>query len=332
MLFLQFLFLDVVLGGSITKNVVQENISFYLMQISSYANQSWVQNCGSGWLGELQTHGWDSESGTIIFLHTWSRGNFSNEELEDIPLLFHVYFSGLSLEVQDRVSQLQIKYPFDIQARAGCELHSGEPPKGFLYGALNGLNFLSYQNKSWVPSPEGGNRAQKVCDLLNTYEGIKETAYHLIRDTCPRFLLGLLDAGKMDLQRQVRPEVWLSSSPNLKPGRLLLACHVSGFYPKPIWVMWMRGAQEQLETKQGDILPHADGTWYLRVTLDVAAKEAAGLSCRVRHSSLRDQDIILYWGHGLSVILITFAVIVPLVLLIILVLLCKKCCTYQGIP
>ncbi|XP_003466691.1 T-cell surface glycoprotein CD1c3-like [Cavia porcellus] len=331
MLFLEFLFLDVVLGGSITENVVQKNISFYLMQISSYANQSWAQNRGSAWLDELQTHGWDSESGTIIFLHTWSRGNFSNEELEDLQLLFRFYFSGLTVEFQNRASELQINYPVDIQVRLGSELHSGEITKGFFHAAFNGLNFLSYQNKSWVPSPEGGMTAQKVCDLLNIYEGIKETAYYLMNDVCPRLLLGLLDAGKMDLQRQVRPEVWLSSSPNLEPGRLLLACHVSGFYPKPIWVMWMRGAQEQLETKQGDILPHADGTWYLRVTLDVAAKEAAGLSCRVRHSSLRDQDIILYWGHGLSVILIIFAVIVPLVLLIVLVLLCKKRCTYQSI-
>uniref|UniRef100_H0WD64 Ig-like domain-containing protein n=1 Tax=Cavia porcellus TaxID=10141 RepID=H0WD64_CAVPO len=312
--------------------VVQQNISFYLIQISSYANQSWAQNRGSAWLDELQTHGWDSETGTIIFLHTWSRGNFSNEEIVDLQLLFRVYFSGLTMEVQEQASQFQIKYPIEIQVRVGCELHSGKITKDFLHAAFNGLNFLSYQNKSWVPFPEGGIRAQKVCDLLNIYEGYKETAYYIIREVCPRSLLGILDGAKMDLQRQVRPEVWLSSSPNLQPGRLLLACHVSGFYPKPIWVMWMRGTQEQLETKQGDILPHADGTWYLRVTLDVEDKEASGLSCRVRHSSLRDQDIILYWGHGLSVILITFAVIVPLVLLIVLVLLCKKRCSYQGIP
>ena len=50
-------------------------------------------------------------------------------------------------------------------------------------------------------------------------------------------------------------------------------------------------------------MPNADSTWYLRVTLDVAAGEAAGLSCRVKHSSLGEQDIILYWGEkelGLS--------------------------------
>ena len=59
----------------------------------------------------------------------------------------------------------------------------------------------------------------------------------------------------------------------------------------------MRGDQEQQGTRQGDVLPHADGTWYLQTSLDVEAREAAGLSCRVRHSSLEGQDIVLYWGE-----------------------------------
>ncbi|KAG8520029.1 T-cell surface glycoprotein CD1b-3 [Galemys pyrenaicus] len=61
--------------------------------------------------------------------------------------------------------------------------------------------------------------------------------------------------------------------------------------------MWMRGGQEHPDTQQGDTVPNTDGTWYLRVTLDVAAEQAAGLACRVNHSSLGDQDIILHWGE-----------------------------------
>ncbi|XP_032173006.1 antigen-presenting glycoprotein CD1d-like isoform X2 [Mustela erminea] len=99
------------------------------------------------------------------------------------------------------------------------------------------------------------------------------------------------------LSDTVKPEAWLSAGRPPGPGRLLLVCHVSGFHPKPVWVMWMRGEQEQQGTRRGDVLPHADGTWYLRVTLDVAAREAAGLSCRVRHSSLGGQDIVLHWVH-----------------------------------
>ena len=92
-------------------------------------------------------------------------------------------------------------------------------------------------------------------------------------------------------------EAWLSGGPPPQPGSLRLVCHVSGFYPKPVWVTWVRGEKEQPGAQQGDVMPNADWTWHLRVTLDVAAGEAAGLSCCVKHSSLGDQAIILYWGE-----------------------------------
>lgn len=93
-----------------------------------------------------------------------------------------------------------------------------------------------------------------------------------------------------------KPVAWLSRGPNPAHGHLQLVCHVSGFHPKPVWVMWMRGDQEQGGTHRGDILPNADETWYLQATLDVEAGAETGLACRVKHNSLEGQDIVLYWG------------------------------------
>ncbi|XP_071474384.1 T-cell surface glycoprotein CD1a-like isoform X4 [Marmota flaviventris] len=256
----------------------EESISYHLMQTSSFHNHSWV-HVGSGWLGELQTHRWNSSSNTIIYLYPWSRGNFSNKELMDVERLFQLYFN----EHQDfYISQLMFKGlcftnspqrqpaatlpnlqsdPFDLQVTVGCELHSGKGFLGFKQVAIQGHDFMSFQNETFLPSPKGGEKAQKACKLLNFNEAYTQRLYRLLSDTCPRFTLGLLDAGKAHLQQ-------------------------------------------------------LDGTWYLRATLDVAAGEAAGLACRVKHSSLGGQDLVLHWGAPQSALgLILFAVIVALALL-----------------
>ncbi|XP_074174874.1 T-cell surface glycoprotein CD1b isoform X2 [Rhinolophus sinicus] len=301
MLLLSLLWLTVLFPCGDNEDAFQGPTSFHVIQISSFANSTWAQNQGSGWLGDLQIHGWDSTAGTAIFLKPWSKGNFTNEEVTELEELFRVYLVGFIRVIQDHVSEFQMKYPFEIQGIAGCELHSEEATVSFLRGALGGLDFLSLKNDSCVPAPEGGSRAQRFCTRITQY--------------------------------QVKPEAWLSSGPSPGPGRLLLVCHVSGFYPKPIWVRWMQGEQEQLGTRQGDVLPNVDGTWYLRVTLDVAAGEAAGLTCRVRHSSLGGQDIILYWGHPTSIGVICLVIIVPsLILLLCLALWFLRRWSYQNIP
>uniref|UniRef100_A0A8D0YZJ6 Ig-like domain-containing protein n=1 Tax=Sus scrofa TaxID=9823 RepID=A0A8D0YZJ6_PIG len=303
----------------------EEPLSFRILQISSFANHSWVCTHGSGWLGELQTHSWDNVLGTIRFLLPWAQGNFSKEELKNIQAFLKLYFHSFPQEVQAFSSQLQFEYPFELQLSLGCLSRPVKASESFFNGAYQGSDFLSFQGNSWTPSLGAGSQAQNACTVLNHYRVIKEIVEVALYDICPRFLAGLLQAGKSELERQVKPEAWLSKGPSPGPGRLLLICHISGFHPKPVWVMWMRGEQEQQATQRGDILPHADGTWYLRVTLDVAAGEATGLSCRVKHSSLGGHDIILYWG-GISIVptLICLMVVVTLVLLVVVDSLFKK--------
>ncbi|KAF3823005.1 hypothetical protein GH733_010441, partial [Mirounga leonina] len=264
MLLLLLVLPKVLCPGGGGEEAFQGPTSYQAIQISSFINSSWAQTQGSGWLGDMQIHSWDSAANRAVFLKPWSKGNFSDEEVNELEELIQVYLSGFVLEVQDHASEFQME-------------------------SLGGLDFLSLKNYSCVPTPEGSSRAQCICELISQYKGIRDIGEKLLFETCPR--------------------------PG--PGHLLLVCHVSGFYPKPVWVMWMRGEQEQRDTQRGDILPYADGTWYLRVTLDVAAQEGAGLLCRVRHSSLGGQDVVLYWGNPISIGLIFLAIIVPFLILLI---------------
>lgn len=75
----------------------------------------------------------------------------------------------------------------------------------FLNGAYQGLDFLSFQENSWKPFPGAGSRAENVCRVLNHYRIIKEIVQKLLSDTCPRFLAGILEAGKSELEKQGEP-------------------------------------------------------------------------------------------------------------------------------
>ncbi|KAM5162236.1 T-cell surface glycoprotein CD1b-like [Callospermophilus lateralis] len=288
-----------------------EPTSFHIIQISTFAHSTWTKHCGSGWWGDLQIHVWDSDTGTVIFLKPWSKGNLSDVEVAEMDDIFRFYYFGFTREVPEHISDLQSKYPLEIQSIGGCELQSGGAIVSSWKGAVGGLDSLSINTTCWPAPGPSSSKAEKVCEIFAKFKGIFDTAEHLLYEICPRFLLSVLEAGKVDLQRQVKPKAWLSSGPSPEPGHVLLVCHVSGFYPKHVWVMWMQGQQEQQGTQQGDFLPNEDGTWYLRATLDVAAGEAAGLACRVKHSSLGGQDLVLYWGHSIPIGLVILAVIVP---------------------
>ncbi|XP_053514809.1 T-cell surface glycoprotein CD1a-like [Artibeus jamaicensis] len=315
MLFLRISLLAVLFGGGDSEDAFQDQI-FKIIGTLSLHNHSWTQSWGSGWLGELQIKTWKDNSGGFISLRPWSNGNFSKKEMTEIEELIQGAHNELLHVLQNHAREWMIEYPFEVQCTIGCELHSGKVKLHFWQLAYQGSEILSFQNSSWVPSLQGGTRAQKMCKVFNKLIVFNKGTQWRISNTCPRFLLGLLDAGKADLQRKVKPEAWLSTGPSPGPHHLLLVCHVSGFYPKPISITWMRGGQPQQASQQSDILPNADGTWYLRSYLDVEATKTSGLSCRVTHSSLEGQDIILYLDRPKSKGLIILAVMVPLVLLL----------------
>ena len=92
-----------------TTTVFQGPTSYHVMQISTFVNSTWAQNQGSGWLDDLQIHGWESDSGTAIFLKPWSKGNFSDDEVTELVDLFRAYFIGFTREVQDPVNEFQLE-------------------------------------------------------------------------------------------------------------------------------------------------------------------------------------------------------------------------------
>ncbi|XP_071474388.1 antigen-presenting glycoprotein CD1d-like [Marmota flaviventris] len=316
-----FLLLWVIPQAWGSSDVLRRSVLFRYLQISSFTNSSWMRTDALILLGELQTHSWSNASDTISFVKPWAQGTFSSQQWVHLQNIFRVFRSSFTRDIQEFAKMLSLEYPMELQLSGGCEVHPGNVSEHFLHVAYQGEYILSFQGTAWEPAPQAPQRVYLVIKVLNQDEGTKETVQWLLNDICPQYVNGLLETGKSELEKQVKPEAWLSSGPSPGSGRLLLVCHVSGFYPKPVWVMWMREEQEQQGTQRGDILPNGDETWYLRATLDVAAGEAAGLACRVKHSSLGGQDLVLYWGGShTSVGLVILVVLACLVLLFVLIL------------
>ncbi|KAG3280991.1 T-cell surface glycoprotein CD1b-like [Ictidomys tridecemlineatus] len=145
---LLLLVLAVLYPGGDNQGASQEPTSFHLIQISSFVNSTWIQYHGSGWLDDLQIHGWNSVADTAIFLKPWSKGNFSDVEISDLVELFRVYTFAFIREMRAHVHAFHLEYPFEIQGIAGCELQPGGAILSFLRGALGGLDFVLSGNLS----------------------------------------------------------------------------------------------------------------------------------------------------------------------------------------
>uniref|UniRef100_A0A8D2PT47 Ig-like domain-containing protein n=1 Tax=Zosterops lateralis melanops TaxID=1220523 RepID=A0A8D2PT47_ZOSLA len=97
--------------------------------------------------------------------------------------------------------------------------------------------------------------------------------------------------------------------------QLLLVCHVTGFYPRPISVAWLRDGQEVPPgpvLNSSPILPKADLTHQLCSVLAVAPRDGHSYVCRVRHQSLGTRRIALDFTHAASTIGIIVAVLLLL--------------------
>uniref|UniRef100_A0A8C0CDY3 MHC class I-like antigen recognition-like domain-containing protein n=1 Tax=Balaenoptera musculus TaxID=9771 RepID=A0A8C0CDY3_BALMU len=215
MLLLPLLLLAVVVPGGDNEDAFQGPTSYHVIQISTFANSTWAQNQGSGWLDDFQIHGWDSDSGTFtICLKPWSRGNFSDAELIELEDLFQAYFIGFTQEVQDYASKFQIECEYSPLLRGDSQR--------FFSLLVKAITLL----ESFMCACTSGQQQGAV--VLYTHYSVPliwGTIVMLLSETCPRYLLGVLDAGKVELQRQEHlPSLSLIFLAISVPSLVLLLC------------------------------------------------------------------------------------------------------------
>ncbi|XP_075437018.1 class I histocompatibility antigen, F10 alpha chain-like isoform X2 [Ascaphus truei] len=199
-----------------------------------------------------------------------------------------------------------------VQYMYGCELRGDGSSRGYNQYGYDGKEFLSLDTERWTyvsTAPEAQITAQRW-NSAEVNEAQRRRNY--LENICIPWLQKYITYGREELGRRVRPEVAVTSRQSdsatmlhLRPevavtsrqtdSATMLHCKVYGFYPRDVDVKWVRNGKDDVishEAKQ--ILPHPDGSYQIRVTVEVPAREGDSYSCHVDHSSLEEPLLVLW--------------------------------------
>ncbi|CAM4539803.1 unnamed protein product [Lepidochelys kempii] len=281
------------------------SLTLRLLKTTIFYNASSSNVEGMALLGDLETHFMDCSTCRIRFLQPWAHQGLTPRQWQDLETMFHGYLSKFILLMNKVVKDEGEHYPFVIQVSIGCELHLNGTSRQFCDAAVNGEDFISFNMDSgtWVAQHEG-KLALKKLDFLNQDKSTSATVQFLLRTTCVSELQSFGQYGKESLARQERPVAVVfarAPPPAGTPAPLLLVCRVTGFYPRPIRVAWLQDGEEVGpggRLSSSGILPNADLTYQLRSSLAVGPGDGHSYACRVEHSSLGGQSLLIPWGHS----------------------------------
>ncbi|NXW57017.1 CD1D protein, partial [Eurystomus gularis] len=272
-----------------------------LLQTSVFQNTSFVDTEGLGLLQDIELGSLDKHTWNIHFYQPWVRPALPRGDWDTIENMLKIYLQKFSHLINEGAMQKDVPYPFVAQCMAGCEIYPNGTSRAFTYVGYNGQDFLSFDTDkaTWILSQDT-DLSRYVQAVLQNYTAFSELVDVLFNDTCIDDMEVLLHYGKAALNRQELPVATVFARTS-SPDQLLLVCRVTGFYPQPISVAWLRDGQEvppgpALNTSS--ILPNADLTYQLRSILAVAPGDGHSYACRVRHRSLGTRSLLIPWGNS----------------------------------
>ncbi|XP_073454414.1 class I histocompatibility antigen, F10 alpha chain-like isoform X2 [Aquarana catesbeiana] len=170
----------------------------------------------------------------------------------------------------------------------GCELRDDGSIAVYDLDGYDGRDFLYLDTQRWVhiATINEAHISTQRWNSPEVNEGLRMKIY--LENECIDWLKRFLEYGREDLERRVRPQVKVWGH-RQSDDVTRLQCLVYGFHPRPVDVKWMSNGKDHLPSDEmSPILPHPDGTYQIRVSVEVPTKEADTYSCHVDHSSLKE--------------------------------------------
>ncbi|NXG04011.1 CD1E protein, partial [Sakesphorus luctuosus] len=283
-------------------------ITIRLLHTATFQNSSFVDTEGLGLLEDIELGCTDKHTFSIHFYQPWVHPALPRGDWETIEKMLKIYFQKFNHLVNEVAMLKNVSYPFVVQDVAGCRLYPNRTSQSFISVGYNGQDFLRFDTDhvTWTLSQDT-NLSRYVQAVLQNYTSYSELTEIIFNETCVDDMEEILrSGGRAALERQEVPVATVfARTPS--PHQLLLVCHVTAFYPRPISVAWLRDGQEVPpgpELNTTTVLPNADLTYQLRSVLAVAPRDGHSYACRVRHRSLGTRSLLIPWGNS-QVLLIT---------------------------
>ncbi|XP_064524204.1 T-cell surface glycoprotein CD1b-3-like isoform X1 [Pseudopipra pipra] len=294
-----FLFLPLLLPGMWADPEAEPQVLQYLLT-GLFADMASAEVSATGVLGDVPIFALDPANWSIHFHWPWVSQAAAEGDTEKLMSQSQMALRNMVRYVHDKVQQTEMDYPLVVQIRAGCELHPNTSSWGFLHVGEGGKDLVAFEvdEERWEMQ-QASQLAEQVITDLNSATSVKVLLEHLLSFICQSQIRTLNKYGRATLERQELPVATVfARTPS--PHQLLLVCHVTAFYPRPISVAWLRDGHEvppgpQLNTSP--VLPNADLTYQLSSVLAVAPQDGHSYACRVRHRSLGTRSLLVPWEN-----------------------------------
>ncbi|NXO97090.1 CD1D protein, partial [Certhia brachydactyla] len=265
-----------------------------------FANISSTEMTCVALVGDIPILTLDPANWSIHFYWPWVSQAAAEGDGEKMMSQYKIILRNMIRFVHSTVQLTNQQYPLVVQFRAGCVLYPNTTSQGFLNVSWGGRDLVAFElDKQLWKAQQQSHVAEVVTKSLNSQKSVRVFLEYLISFwMCQSNFLTLKRYGREVLERQELPVATVfARTPSLD--QLLLVCHVTGFYPRPISVAWLRDGQEvpvgpALNTST--ILPNADLTYQLRSVLAVAPRDGHSYVCRVHHHSLGTRSLLIPWG------------------------------------
>ncbi|XP_064204997.1 uncharacterized protein LOC135262093 isoform X4 [Anguilla rostrata] len=179
-----------------------------------------------------------------------------------------------------------------LQRMVGCEWDDVTgATRGFDQYGYDGEDFITYdlRNQRYIAVSQ---QAFITAVKWNNNPALLEHRKQYLTLECVAWLKKYVSYGRSALERTVAPEVSLLQK---DPSSPVITCHVTGFYPRVVMVIWQRNGEDlDVDVEMGETVPNEDRTFQTRSHLRVKPEDwkSQEYTCTVQQKSL-EQDIVV---------------------------------------